>query len=85
MIVYFVYYFHKETTTLFDSGYEGETFEEQPVLGCTEEQFQCGGNDTTGAVVCIPVAWRCDGRADCADASDEMKPCRKCDPVLSVR
>ncbi|XP_046973357.1 prolow-density lipoprotein receptor-related protein 1 [Vanessa cardui] len=66
-----------ETTILPDSGYDGETFEEQPVLGCTKEQFQCGGSDAKGAVECVPIAWRCDGRADCSDGSDETLHCRR--------
>ncbi|CAH2097282.1 unnamed protein product [Euphydryas editha] len=67
---------YQETTTVSDTGYDGETFEEQPVLGCTKEQFQCGGDDTKGAVECIPIAWRCDGRADCTDGSDETIHCK---------
>ncbi|XP_047540379.1 prolow-density lipoprotein receptor-related protein 1-like [Vanessa atalanta] len=66
-----------ETTILPDSGYDVETFEEQPVLGCTKEQFQCGGDDAKGAVECVPIAWRCDGRADCSDGSDEALHCRR--------
>ncbi|XP_045762403.1 prolow-density lipoprotein receptor-related protein 1-like [Maniola jurtina] len=51
---------------------DAETFEEQPVLGCTTEQFQCG---SAGAVECIPLPWRCDGRLDCSDGSDEAEHC----------
>ncbi|CAH0717532.1 unnamed protein product, partial [Brenthis ino] len=58
-----------------DSGYDVETFEEQPVLGCSSEQFQCGGGDPRGAVECVPLAWRCDGRVDCTDGSDETLHC----------
>ncbi|KAL0155818.1 hypothetical protein M9458_050081, partial [Cirrhinus mrigala] len=32
------------------------------------EQFTCA----TGEIDCIPMAWRCDGIAECADHSDEM-------------
>lgn len=34
---------------------------------CSAEQFTC----TTGDIDCIPMAWRCDGFAECADGSDE--------------
>ncbi|NP_001170929.2 low-density lipoprotein receptor-related protein 5 isoform 1 precursor [Danio rerio] len=35
---------------------------------CSSEQFTCA----TGEIDCIPMAWRCDGIAECADNSDEM-------------
>uniref|UniRef100_A0AAY5EKD9 Low density lipoprotein receptor-related protein 5 n=1 Tax=Electrophorus electricus TaxID=8005 RepID=A0AAY5EKD9_ELEEL len=35
---------------------------------CSSEQFTCA----TGEIDCIPMAWRCDGIAECADHSDEM-------------
>ncbi|XP_063897463.1 prolow-density lipoprotein receptor-related protein 1-like [Helicoverpa armigera] len=37
---------------------------------CGGAQFTCGSGE------CVPLAWRCDGRADCGDASDERGPCR---------
>ncbi|XP_047035509.1 prolow-density lipoprotein receptor-related protein 1-like [Helicoverpa zea] len=37
---------------------------------CGGAQFTCGSGE------CVPLAWRCDGRADCGDASDESGPCR---------
>ena len=49
----------------------GAAFDE-PLLGCSAEQFQCGGD---GAVECVPLAWRCDGRVDCSDGSDETEHC----------
>ncbi|XP_039746200.1 low-density lipoprotein receptor-related protein 1 [Pararge aegeria] len=49
-----------------------DAFEALPALGCAPEQFRCGG---AGGTECIPLAWRCDGRADCADGSDEAEPC----------
>lgn len=35
---------------------------------CSSEQFTCA----TGEIDCIPMAWRCDSIAECADHSDEM-------------
>ncbi|XP_066506010.1 low-density lipoprotein receptor-related protein 5 isoform X2 [Hoplias malabaricus] len=35
---------------------------------CSSEQFTCA----TGDIDCIPMSWRCDGIAECADHSDEM-------------
>uniref|UniRef100_W5KCE8 Low density lipoprotein receptor-related protein 5 n=1 Tax=Astyanax mexicanus TaxID=7994 RepID=W5KCE8_ASTMX len=40
---------------------------------CSSEQFTCA----TGEIDCIPMAWRCDGIAECADKSDEMN-CPMC-------
>ncbi|KAL7885278.1 hypothetical protein AOLI_G00055730 [Acnodon oligacanthus] len=40
---------------------------------CSSEQFTCA----TGDIDCIPMAWRCDGIAECADHSDEMN-CPMC-------
>lgn len=34
---------------------------------CSTEQFTC----STGEIDCIPLAWRCDGFAECDDGSDE--------------
>ncbi|XP_031420163.1 low-density lipoprotein receptor-related protein 5 isoform X2 [Clupea harengus] len=34
---------------------------------CSSEQFTCA----TGDIDCIPMAWRCDGFAECDDSSDE--------------
>lgn len=36
---------------------------------CSTEQFTCA----TGDIDCIPMAWRCDGFAECDDNSDEEK------------
>ncbi|VVC90255.1 unnamed protein product [Leptidea sinapis] len=53
-----------------------ESFGEQPVLGCSSEQFRCGATTAgSGAVECVPLAWRCDGRVDCTDGSDETEHC----------
>lgn len=55
---------------------------ELPALGCGPTQFTCRGvGDAGGGAECIPLSWRCDGRADCTDGSDEtlhcgMYPCR---------
>ncbi|XP_060782751.1 low-density lipoprotein receptor-related protein 5 [Neoarius graeffei] len=35
---------------------------------CSADHFTCA----TGEIDCIPMAWRCDGIAECADHSDEM-------------
>lgn len=34
---------------------------------CSTEQFTC----STGEIDCIPMAWHCDGYAECEDKSDE--------------
>lgn len=47
-------------------------FEDSAPEACGAAQFRCGGR---GGVECIPLAWRCDGRADCADGSDEAGGC----------
>ncbi|XP_063833942.1 sortilin-related receptor-like [Ostrinia nubilalis] len=48
---------------------------------CGPEQFRCGGEDDTGGTgagaECVPLAWRCDGRMDCADGSDETLHCSR--------
>ena len=36
------------------------------VTGCASYEFQCANNQD-----CVYMAWRCDGEADCSDASDE--------------
>lgn len=35
---------------------------------CSADHFTCA----TGEIDCIPMTWRCDGIAECADHSDEM-------------
>ena len=43
---------------------------EVAAAACDSEQFRCGSGE------CVPLTWRCDGRADCADESDESTHCR---------
>lgn len=51
-------------------------FEDALSDSCGPAQFRCGGEkDKKGAVECIPLSWRCDGRADCNDGSDESAQC----------
>ncbi|XP_035692507.1 low-density lipoprotein receptor-related protein 6-like [Branchiostoma floridae] len=40
---------------------------------CAPDQFTC----TTGDMVCIPLAWKCDGLPECSDRSDEAD-CLRC-------
>lgn len=54
-----------------------DTFEELTPQHCDEGQFRCGGDSAAPADVaeCIPAEWRCDGRVDCTDGSDEALHC----------
>lgn len=42
-------------------------------LPCATNQFAC----SSGANLCIPLAWKCDGEVDCKDGSDEAL-CASC-------
>nr|XP_006823232.1 PREDICTED: low-density lipoprotein receptor-related protein 2-like [Saccoglossus kowalevskii] len=44
---------------------------------CSNTQYRCADNEK-----CIPLLWKCDGQADCRDASDEPTSCpiRVCNP-----
>ncbi|KAI8432505.1 hypothetical protein MSG28_013506 [Choristoneura fumiferana] len=43
----------------------------RPSTGRDEDQFSC----STEGIECIPLTWRCDGRVDCSDGSDELMHC----------
>lgn len=42
------------------------------LVDCSSNQFACADQEK-----CIPLSWRCDTEADCADGSDEPMDCRK--------
>lgn len=42
-------------------------------MPCATNQFAC----SSGANLCIPLAWKCDGEVDCKDGSDEAS-CSSC-------
>ena len=48
------------------------------IANCTERQHRCGPPGVDDR--CVPKYWKCDGKADCADESDEPLSCpeRKC-------
>ena len=55
-----------------------------PEVNCTLDEFQCSNGD------CIQKRWVCDGMADCADKSDEMRcgdssVAVSCNPTTELR
>ncbi|XP_022244858.1 vitellogenin receptor-like isoform X3 [Limulus polyphemus] len=53
-------------------GNDGRTCEGE-VEGCRKGEVQC-----TNSTLCIPEAWKCDGRFDCSDQSDENSCEKNC-------
>lgn len=61
--------------------------EDDEAEACGLQQFACGGGRGKPGAECVPLAWRCDGRRDCSDGSDETEHCGKTRPpaAASVR
>lgn len=57
-----------------DLGMDLRTCEAPPT--CKPIEFTC----TSGAIRCLPHAWRCDGQKECADGSDELGCPNRCSP-----
>ncbi|XP_059055811.1 low-density lipoprotein receptor-like, partial [Achroia grisella] len=64
--------------------------QEEELIDCLPDQFKCGsvprervasgessesGGDSPAGWECVPITWRCDGRPDCTDGSDEGPHC----------
>ena len=50
------------------------------IANCTKNQHRCGPEGTDDR--CVPHHWKCDGKKDCVDGSDEPASCpeRVCQP-----